>query len=215
MLSITLTLVVVSQVLLRGPNGTGGATMVADDRGGLELGRRIRSLRERRGLSLRAVAEAAGMSESFLSQVERGVASPSVASLRGIAEALQESVAAFFADGDEVAGKLVRVADRRRLVHPKRHWEDTLLTPRTSKRLQVILSTVEPGQGSGEEPYSHDSDEECVLLLKGRLEFWVGEEHYVMEEGDSLLFESRLPHRNVNPGPGQAKVLWVITPPSY
>jgi hypothetical protein len=36
-----------------------------------------------------------------------------------------------------------------------------------------------------------------------------------MEEGDSLLFESRLPHRNVNPGPGQAKVLWVITPPSY
>lgn len=182
---------------------------------GLELGRRIRTLRERRGLSLRAVSGSAGVSESFLSQVERGVASPSVASLRGIAEALQESIAAFFAEGEEVAGQLVRVADRRRLVHPKRHWEDVLLTPRTSKRLQVILSTVEPGQGSGEEPYSHDSDEECVVLLEGHLEFWVGEEHYVLEEGDSLLFESRLPHRNVNPGPGPAKVLWVITPPSY
>ena len=185
------------------------------EREGLELGRRIRSIRERRGLSLRAVAEEAGVSESFLSQVERGVASPSVASLRGIAEALQESMASFFAEGEEVAGHLVRVADRRRLVHPKRHWEDVLLTPRTSKRLQVILSTVEAGQGSGEEPYSHDSDEECVLILEGRLEFWVGEEHYLLEEGDSLLFESRLPHRNVNPGPAQARVLWVITPPSY
>jgi transcriptional regulator with XRE-family HTH domain len=187
---------------------------VAEHREGLELGRRIRTLRERRGMSLKAVSEAAGVSESFLSQVERGVASPSVASLRGIAEALQESVAAFFAEGEE-AGQLVRVADRRRLVHPKRLWEDVLLTPRTSKRLQVILSTVQEGQGSGDEPYSHDSDEECVVVLEGRLEFWVGEEHYLMEEGDSLLFESRLPHRNVNPGPGQAKVLWVITPPSY
>lgn len=188
---------------------------MADEGEGRELGRRIRALRDRRGLSLRAVAEAAGVSESFLSQVERGVASPSVASLRGIAEALRESVASFFADGKEAGGQVVRVADRRRLVHPKRHWEDVLLTPRASKRLQLVLSTVEPGQGSGEEPYSHDSDEECVLILEGRLEFWVGEERYVLEEGDSLLFESRLPHRNVNPGPGIAKVLWVITPPSY
>ena len=186
-----------------------------EQRQGRELGRRIRGIREARGLSLRAAAHAAGMSESFLSQVERGVASPSVASLRGIAEALNGSIAAFFEDGGESPGQLVRVADRRRLVHPKRHWEDMLLTPRTSKRLQVILSSVEPGQGSGERAYSHDSDEECVVVLKGRLEFWVADEHYEMEEGDSLLFESRLPHRNVNPGPGKAEVLWVITPPSY
>lgn len=188
---------------------------MVDEGEGRELGRRIRTLRDRRGLSLRAVAETAGVSESFLSQVERGVASPSVASLRGIAEALNESVASFFAEGEEAGGQVVRVADRRRLVHPKRHWEDVLLTPRGSKHLQVILSTVEPGQGSGEEPYSHDSDEECVLILEGRLEFWVAEKRYVLEEGDSLLFESRLPHRNLNPGPGSAKVLWVITPPSY
>jgi quercetin dioxygenase-like cupin family protein len=98
-------------------------------------------------------------------------------------------------------------------VHPKRLWEDVLLTPRTSKRLQVILSTVQEGQGSGDEPYSHDSDEECVVVLEGRLEFWVGEEHYLMEEGgQSAVSRAGLPHRNVNPGPGQAKVLWVITP---
>ncbi|MGQ0668280.1 MAG: helix-turn-helix domain-containing protein [Actinomycetota bacterium] len=188
--------------------------MAGQERDELELGRRIRSTREGKGLSLRTVAEVAGVSESFLSQVERGVASPSVASLRGIAEALGESVASFF-EGGGSGGELVRVKDRRRLVHPKRHWEDVLLTPRTSRKLQVILSTVEAGAGSGDEPYSHDSDEECVIVLKGRLQFWVADELYELEEGDSLLFESRLPHRNLNPGPSKAEVLWVITPPSY
>ena len=178
------------------------------------LGRRIRSLRERAGLSLRAVAEDAGVSESFLSQVERGVANPSVASLRRIAEALGGSVASLF-EGPADAGRLVRVRDRRRLVHPRRQWEDVLLTPRESKRLQVILSTIEPDAGSGDEPYAHESDEECVVVLSGRLTFWVGDDLYDLNEGDALVFESRLPHRNRNPGPGKAEVLWILTPPSY
>jgi transcriptional regulator with XRE-family HTH domain len=188
--------------------------VTAADREELDLGRRIRRFREDRGLSLRALAQAAGVSESFLSQVERGVASPSVASLRRVAQALGESVGSLF-EGPSVSGKLVRVRDRHRLVHPQRHWEDVLLTPRETRRLQVILSTIEPGAGSGDEPYSHDSDEECVIVLKGCLDFWVDEERFDLQEGDSLVFESRRPHRNSNPGPGKAEVLWVITPPSY
>jgi transcriptional regulator with XRE-family HTH domain len=180
----------------------------------LELVRRIRALREERGLPLSRLAAAVGVSESFLSQVERGVASPSVASLRRIAAALGESVAAFFA-GPATTGRVVRVGDRQRMVHPKRHWEDVLLTPPASRHLQVILSLIEPGAGSGDEPYTHDSDEECVIVLKGQLHFWVGEDLYELGEGDTLLFESRVPHRNKNPGPSKAEVLWVITPPSY
>jgi transcriptional regulator with XRE-family HTH domain len=186
----------------------------AADRDEHELGRRLRSLREDRSLSLRTVAEAAGVSVSFLSQVERGIASPSVASLRRIAEALGESVGSLF-EGPAVTGRLVRVGDRRRLVHPQRRWEDVLLTPPSAKRLQVILSTVEAESGSGAEPYTHDSDEECVIVLRGSLEFWVENERFDLREGDALLFESRRPHRNRNPGPGKAEVLWVITPPSY
>ncbi len=179
-----------------------------------ELGGRIRSIREGKGLPLRSVADAAGVSESFLSQIERGVASPSVASLRRVAEALGESVGALF-EGPGGSGRVVRVRDRRRLLHPQRQWEDVLLTPRTSRHLQVILSTIEAQAGSGDEPYSHDSDEECVIVLKGRLQFWVGEERFDLQEGDALVFESRRPHRNHNPGPGKAEVLWIITPPSY
>lgn len=179
-----------------------------------ELGRRIRAVREEHGRSLRQVADRAEVSESFLSQIERGVASPSVATLRRIAEALGESVGSFFA-GPFSGGRVVRAGQRRRLVHPRRRWEDVLLTPPESRRLQIILSTIEPGAGSGKEPYAHDSDEECVIVLKGRLEFWVEGERFDLEEGDSLLFESREAHRNRNPGPSKAEVLWVITPPSY
>jgi transcriptional regulator with XRE-family HTH domain len=180
----------------------------------VELGARIRAIRERAGRSLRAVAEAAGVSESFLSQVERGVASPSVASLRRVAEALGESVGALF-QGPALGGRVVRVADRRRLVHPQRQWEDVLLTPASARRLQVILSTIEAGGGSGDEPYAHGSDEECVIVLAGRLEFWVEDEQHFLEKGDALLFESRRMHRNRNPGPDKAEVLWILTPPSY
>ncbi|HZA60183.1 MAG TPA: cupin domain-containing protein [Actinomycetota bacterium] len=181
----------------------------------LAVGQKIRSLREERGRSLREISENAGVSESFLSQVERGVASPSVASLRRIAEALGTSIVSFFEGPAEVSGRIVRASSRRRLIHPQRDWEDHLLTPGEAKRLQIILSTIEPGAGSGDEPYGHESDEECVIVLKGQLEFWVDQDRFELAEGDSLLFESRRPHRNRNPGPGKAEVLWVLTPPSY
>lgn len=178
------------------------------------LGAQVRSLRESRGLSLKSLAQKAGVSESFVSQVERGVANPSVASLRRLAEALDASVGSLF-EGPSTGGRLVRHEERARLVHPKRGWEDFLITPRHAKRLQVILSVIEAGEGSGEEPYSHDSDEECVVVLKGSLEFRVGTDEYLLHEGDSLVFESRIPHWNRNPGPSKAEVLWIITPPSY
>ncbi|HLZ94551.1 MAG TPA: XRE family transcriptional regulator [Candidatus Dormibacteraeota bacterium] len=178
------------------------------------LGERIRSLRETRSLSLKQLADATGLTQSFLSQVERDLTSPSVASLRKIAQALGTSVATFFAGGSP-NGRLVKRDARPVLLHPKRRWRDSLLTPSMTSKLQVIWSEIEPGGGSGDEPYSHDSDEECVVIVQGRLDFWVGEEHYLLEKGDALTFESRLPHKNRNPGPGKTQVLWVMTPPSY
>ncbi|GAC1479746.1 MAG: cupin domain-containing protein [Candidatus Dormibacteria bacterium] len=178
------------------------------------LGNAIRRTREGRGRSLKVLAEATGLTQSFLSQVENDRTSPSVASLRKIADALETSIATFFAGGTQ-NGRLVRREARPVLMHPQRRWKDALLTPSLTGKLQVIMTEIEPGGGSGDEPYSHQSDEECVVLLKGRLEFWVGDERYDMEEGDSLTFESRMPHKNRNPGPGRAEVLWVMTPPSY
>jgi mannose-6-phosphate isomerase-like protein (cupin superfamily) len=79
----------------------------------------------------------------------------------------------------------------------------------------VILSTVEPGGGTGEEAYAHESDEEIVVVLEGRLELWVGSEHYDLGTGDAITYPSRVPHRNANPGPDVARILFCMTPPSY
>jgi transcriptional regulator with XRE-family HTH domain len=178
------------------------------------LGQTIRERREKRGRSLKQLAEATGLTQSFLSQVENERTSPSVASLRKIAEALETSIGTFFAGGTP-NGRLVRKAARAMLVHPTFRWRDSLLTPSLSGKLQVIWTEIEPGGGSGDEPYRHDSDEECVVIVRGKLDFWVGDEHYRLNTGDALTFESRIPHKNRNPGPGRTEVLWVITPPSY
>jgi transcriptional regulator with XRE-family HTH domain len=180
-----------------------------------DLGATIRRLRESRQLSLKEVAARSGLTQSFLSQVERNLTSPSVASLRKVALAFGVPLTALFQGPVMPENRVVRRDERKQLIHPRRQWRDYLLTPSLTGKLQVILSVIEPGGGSGDEPYAHDSDEECVIVLRGRLEFRVGSDRYMLEEGDSIVFESRIPHWNRNPGPEQAEVLWITTPPSY
>jgi len=180
----------------------------------VDLGARIRALRLARHETLRQLAARAAVTESFLSQVERGVASPSIASVQRIARALDTSIAELFAT-DEHAGTVVRVDDRRKIVYQGLGAVDEFLTRGTDGRLQVIYTTIQPGGGTGDEAYSHDSDEEVVVVLEGSLDLWVGAEHYRLETGDAVTHSSRVAHRNTNPGPGVARVLFCITPPSF
>ena len=194
----------------RRPRATSDATASVD----VDLGARIRALRLARLETLRALAARASVTESFLSQVERGVASPSIASVQRIARALDTSIAELFA-ADESAGTVVRVRDRRKIVYQGLGAVDEFLTRGTDGRLQVIYTTIQPGGGTGDEAYSHDSDEEVVVVLEGSLDLWVGAEHYRLEAGDAVTHPSRVAHRNTNPGPGVARVLFCITPPSF
>ncbi|MEO6351327.1 MAG: cupin domain-containing protein, partial [Candidatus Limnocylindrales bacterium] len=65
------------------------------------------------------------------------------------------------------------------------------------------------------EPYTHESDEEVVVVLEGELDLWVADEHHRLGAGDTITYSSRLPHRNVNRGATPARVLFCITPPSF
>ena len=179
----------------------------------LDLGPRLRALRRSNRLTLRQLADRAAITESFLSQVERGVASPSIATVQRIAHALGLSIAELFTE--RPTSSLVRRAERNRISYPGLRAVDEFLTSAPNGRLQVILSTIEPGGGTGEEPYTHDSDEEVVIVLDGRLDVWVGAEHHVLHEGDALTLASRVPHRNTNRGDRPCRVLFCITPPSY
>ena len=177
------------------------------------LGARIRHLRQAEGMTLRDLAERAGVTESFLSQVERGLASPSISTLRRIAASLGESIGSLFEEAEP--GVILRAGDRRVIDYPGLHARDEFVTGSRNGKLQVILSVIEPGGGTGDEPYAHDSDEECVLVLEGSLDLWIGETFYALREGDSVVHSSRLPHRNRNSGDRVSKVLFILTPPSY
>jgi transcriptional regulator with XRE-family HTH domain len=179
------------------------------------LGANIRRVRKRRGLTIEQLGEASGMSISFISQVERNLISPSVNSLQKISRALGIQIGGFFEE-PTAASPVVRTADRPRLIYHNRSEEEYLLTPIKSKYLQVLYYRLKPGATSGETPYSHESDEECGIVLHGQLEVEVDGEKYLLDEGDTITFASHLPHAWRNPNKKEeCEALWVVTPPGY
>lgn len=175
------------------------------------IGPRLRNLRRRRGLSLAAVASALDISVSFLSALERGQMSASVATLRKLARFYNLKILNFF-DPSEVNPRLVHPAERKVLdAGPGVRmellaWGGTVMEPH--------LFRIAPGAGSGES-YTHEG-EEFIYVLRGHLEITLdGEESYQLCPGDSFYFESAIPHHWVNRGKSETWVVWVNTPPSF
>jgi len=181
------------------------------------VGREIKSLRKAKNLSLQQVAAACGKSIGFLSQVERGLSTPSISDLHQIAEALDVQISWFFPQGGAAepsdGGVVVRKARRRRLAFAS-GISDFLLSPNLDGPLELLWSVMEPGSDSGHDSYEHEGHEAGVVL-RGSLELWVGEQYFKLEEGDSFSFASRTPHRYRNSGETQTELVWVVTPPSY
>jgi transcriptional regulator with XRE-family HTH domain len=178
------------------------------------LGERLRAARIGHGLTLRQAADRSGLSRAFLSQVERGEVSPSVASLTKIAEALEIHLAELFLPPAQRTEGLVRAADRVRMtLRPGEHW-DEVLSPSLHGKLLVLRSTILPGAGSGA-PYHHPADEECVLVIEGRLDVEVDGVRYELAAGDALTYASRRLHGWENRTQEPVVALWIITPPNY
>lgn len=181
----------------------------------LTIGGRLRRRRLEQGLTMREVARRATLTESFISQLERDRVNPSVASLQRITSALGTSLGRLFDEAAPPTGRVVRRSQRARLTYPGLRATDYLLSPDLNGRLEVIWADADRGGGSGDQPYVHEGDEECVVVLRGRMEIWVGDDRYVLRAGDAITFSSRVPHRWKNVGRGKLTALWAITPPSY
>jgi transcriptional regulator with XRE-family HTH domain len=178
------------------------------------MGGRLRTIRTRRHATLRAVAERAGLSESFLSQVERGVASPSVASLQRIAGALNVTVADLFEpDTERSTPRVLRRESRPTLTLGSR-GRKFLLTPRPLENLEVFIGELQPGGATAESPYMHGDSEELVVVLSGTVELQLEDRVLELAAGDSIDYRSSVPHKLVNSGAAIAEVMWIISPPS-
>ncbi|MGJ4997620.1 cupin domain-containing protein [Bradyrhizobium sp. HKCCYLS3077] len=178
------------------------------------VGGRIRDLRRERKLSLETVAAQTELSIGFLSQIERGLSSPSLRVLATLADVLGVGIAALFGTspgGDAASDAVVtRGAQRPELKLWRTGVSKQLLSAAgADNKLNLFLVHLEPRGSTGDELYTHDG-EEAGLVLEGEMILTVDAETWSLKTGDSFRFASRRPHRFSNPADdANAVVLWV------
>jgi transcriptional regulator with XRE-family HTH domain len=176
-----------------------------------QLGRRIRTLRTERGLTLTGLAARVGITRSFLSSVERGVAYPSLLVLRSIAAELEVPVFLLFT-APEANGMGVRKGARKVIRPPGAAVSYELISPDLRRKIEMIIVRLKPGLDSA--AMAHEG-EECALVLSGRVAITVGDVEYELDEGDSIYYDSGLPHKARAVGDEPAEIVSAITPPNF
>ena len=187
------------------------------------LGAKIRQHRKARGMTLTELAEQCDISPSFLSQIERDQANPSVATLHRITDVFGLTLGKFFREPDQVSNyhqvgealaQVVRADRRKTLIYPGSGIRNELLSPDLQREIQMMWVVIPPGADTGDEPLVHDG-EECGVVLQGQVEIWAGDEHYVLGPGDAIYQSSTVPHRSRNIGDTDVIIVVAITPPSF
>lgn len=178
------------------------------------IGERIRELRKVKGISIRELSRQTGLTSSFLSQVERGLVSTSINSLRKIAEVLEVSILYFLNDRPEV-DPVVRAGSRVGITMPGYSeiiYE--LITPSLAQKVEVFLGKLAPGK-SYEARQLRAPTEECVYVLNGALRVILERTQYTLHPGDSITFEGIALKGFACDSEEEARWIAVITPPVF
>ena len=175
----------------------------------VDVGGRLRELRQERGLSMRALARMSGLSANALSMIERSRTSPSVSTLYKLATAMGIPITAFFREEPPRNEVVFRKASERTRVPFLRGLWEGLGGELFVGRVEPFMLTLESGASSGPFGIVH-TGHEFVLCVRGQLEYQVENERYLLEQGDSLLFAAQLRHRWRNPGKTVANVIFVL-----
>jgi len=178
------------------------------------IGQQIRLFRKEKGMTLQQLADLVELSPSYLSQVENDKSSPSIATLRRIAEALGVRTVDFFADELINDPPIMPPSQWTRVLLPG--WEaevSQLVHIVGDKRMQPFHTVVPPGGGTREN-YSHPG-EEFGFVLEGELTLRLGDEIYHLEPGTAVYYSSLIPHSWRNHGDKPCRLIWVLSPPSW
>lgn len=177
----------------------------------IDVGGRLRALRERRRLSIRALAEASGLAVNTLSLIENGKTSPSVSTLQQIAVALGVPITAFF-EPDEPHSRLIFLkVNQQHATHFPHGSISDLGAGMAQRSIEPLLLMLNGNSESGSQPMLHPG-QEFVLCLEGRILYTIESQSYLLEPGDSLIFESSIPHRWENPDATPSRALLVLCP---
>lgn len=183
----------------------------------IDIGARLRAVREARGLSQRELATRAGLTNGTISLIEQNKTSPSVASLKKVLDALPMALSAFFSLEEEAdAPRHFYAASELTEISPPGAGGVSLRQVGDAARaaLQILHERYPPGADTGPELMSHEAEEGGVVIA-GIVEVTVGDQTRVLNRGDGYLFDSRLPHRFRNIGDAECVIVSACTPPTF
>ncbi|WP_372886416.1 cupin domain-containing protein [Shimia sp.] len=188
--------------------------MSTSDYEDLALGVRLRALREQAGLSQRALAKKAGVTNSTISLIESGRMNPSVGALRRILEGIPVGLSEFFAYEPEPEKTVFYAAEELTEIGKGgvslRQVGKTLI----GRSLMILRETYAVNADTGRVMYDHEA-EEGGIVISGRVEVTVGDQRKVLGPGDAYYFDSRTPHRFRQVGPEKCVVVSACTPPTF
>jgi transcriptional regulator with XRE-family HTH domain len=184
----------------------------------LHIGKKIRELRKKAGLVLQNLSDRTGLSKPLLSQIEKEVVSPPIATLLKISKALNINISFFFQE-NTLEEKVVLVRKDESKVIDSRffgreesgYYYEALAYKKSKKYMEPFLVEFKRKRVDQLSYFSHDG-EEFIYLLEGNLEFRTEDQQYVLQPGDSLYFESSAPHAYRAMGRRNARALTVVYP---
>lgn len=189
----------------------------------MDVGGRLRAVREAQGLSQRDLAGRAGLTSAAVSLIEQNKSSPSVASLKRLLDAVRMTMSEFFSEVEEAGTpKFFYTRDEFTELSPQAiglgdgaaRVSLRQLGDASRHTLQVLYETYPPGADTGPDLLTHDA-EEAGVVIEGIMEITVADQVRVLNPGDGYLFDSRLPHRFRNIGQSRCIVVSACTPPSF
>jgi transcriptional regulator with XRE-family HTH domain len=180
------------------------------------IGINIKARREEKNMTLRDMAEKLGVSASFLSQVETGKASPSLSTLKRISGILQTTIGELIGENLKAPRHPVVRNEERQSIRNIGDGIDIYLlsSPDTNNQMEPLLFRFNENAHSGESSYRHFG-QEFVIVIKGSMEIDLNDNKYLLNKGDSIYFNSSVPHSFRNTAKGETEAIWVVTPPSF
>ncbi|WP_226669623.1 cupin domain-containing protein [Metabacillus litoralis] len=178
----------------------------------IDIGKKVEKYRKDKNLSSRELAKLAEITPSMLSQIERGLANPSIQTLKVLAKALDVPTFSFLLEDTQTADLVVRANQRKNMIVEDMSYE--LVTPNFTGTLATAIMKVPPQTSSSEKLLEHKG-EEVAFVLEGKIKMYLDNEEYILETGDSVKIPSYMKHKWENSFEKTASILFSVTPPSF
>lgn len=182
------------------------------------IGDKIRKSRKAKAITLNQLAQLSGLTASYISQIERNLAEPSISSLRKISVALKLPLYTFLEETSELT-RVIRADQRKQLKLRESNIVYEFLSPtgtsvHETPSLEVVFFSLNPKSWSRED-YSAHAAEECIIVLSGDITIDCVDETLALHAGDSIYIKNNIPHKAFNPGETVATAIMCLTPPVY